>query len=101
MNATLVIPQDVVDSQLAKCADGEVSDFTVKGGTFTLVPGVGAVVSGPTVAKKGYKGAGAEPENAAEGENAGETAAEGGVEEPMPKMSPAAMSVVGRKSKGY
>lgn len=50
---TMIVPQDVVDSQLAQCADGEVGDFTVKGGMFKLVPGVGAVISGETITKGG------------------------------------------------
>lgn len=50
----MFVPQDVVDSQLAQCTDGEVGDFTVRGGTFTTVPG-GALVTGETVTKSGYK----------------------------------------------
>ena len=91
MNA-LVISQETVDSQLAQCADGETGDFTVKGGTFTLVPGLGAVVSGDNITKKGYKAA-PEPEEEAEPG-----------EEVMPpkgrKMSAAASAVVGKKG-GY
>lgn len=78
MNA-LVISEDTLKEQLPECKDGEVGDFTVKGGTLTMVPGVGAVVSGDTITK------------------AGGSYDEGMAEEPAPKMSPAAMAVVGRK----
>jgi len=83
MNA-LVISQETLDDQLPQCKDGETGDFTIKGGTLTMVPGVGAVVSGDNITKSGY-----------ENEGGAETEAEGGIEEP--KMSPAAMAVVGRK----
>lgn len=90
MNA-LVISQETVDSQLADCVDGETGDFTVTGGTFKLVPGVGAVVSGDTITKKGY-GKPSTPAPEISGD------------EEMPRkggMSTAAAAVVGRKGKGY
>ena len=88
MNATIVIPQEVVDEQLAKCADGETADFTLTGATFTLVPGVGAVISGDTITKDG------------EMETEDETSAEPGEDEMPMKgmMSPSAKAVVGRKA---
>lgn len=86
MNA-LVISQETVDSQLSECADGETGDFTVKGGTFKLVPGVGAVVSGDTITKKGYGSK--TPKDDADKEPAN------------PKMSAAASAVVKRKAPSY
>lgn len=76
----MFVPQDVVDSQLAGCTDGETGDFTIRGATFTTVPG-GALVTGETVTKSGYK----------------EPAAV--VPKPMmePGMSAEAGAVVGRK----
>jgi hypothetical protein len=85
MNA-MVISQDTLDQQLSQCKDGETGDFTIKGGTLTMVPGVGAVVAGDNITKSGYdEGESTEP-------NEGETA-------PMPTkpMSASAMAVVGRK----
>lgn len=52
---SMVVPQDVVDSQLAACRDGETGQFTLTG-TFKSIPGMGAVIVGDTVTKQGGAG---------------------------------------------
>lgn len=52
---SMVVPQDVVDSQLAACRDGEQGQFTLTG-TFKSIPGMGAVIVGDTVTKQGGAG---------------------------------------------
>jgi hypothetical protein len=82
MNVIMTIPQEQVDEQLQGCADGETGDFTLTGATFTVVPGVGAVVHGDTVSKSG----------------GAETPKETALGEEMPLMSPTVKAVVGRKT---
>lgn len=93
---TLILSQEALDSNLPGAADGDVGDFTIKGGTLKIVPGVGAVVSFDTIAKIGGGAPAAETDDMDEGAMGGMSGM-GKMRGKMPMMSPGAAAVVKRR----